>query len=369
MQYRWIFVTFFSWIIICVVFYKLNLGALLIGQQPLPDFDTYYQIAHDVASGQSPYALPYMQTAGPPLVIAPFFLLSWLPLNYARAIFTFVNLFSGIYACFLLVRYLKIARFFVGGVTLFALLLLTFPVRFSLFMGQPGLLLMLLVTIYLTTNNPIYLTYAVGLLTIIKTHFILLLISLWPKNRMAFLLSLVSIISALIIFFPVLKPRYYREFVMKKAINYAVSAQGIPNATDYYNQSLRSTLIRLGVGEWYLFFYPAISIPIIWWLIKTGDKRAGVLSAFILSPIIWQHYFVALYPVVLLTIWPAQRRPKIFALGTLALILMTIDLAFLHRQNLNLLSGILASHYFGGVLILWLLVTIHRKTKLTLKIP
>jgi hypothetical protein len=90
------------------------------------------------------------------------------------------------------------------------------------------------------------------------------------------------------------------------------------------------------------------------YLIKTGDTASGILLSLLLSPIVWQHYLVIVYTIGFLAIYEYWKRGTVPWSVTFACGLILIHLPWLHGQPVERLSGVFASHFYFGVLLLML---------------
>lgn len=334
------------------LFWKIDLISFLRGQEVMWDLDIYYQIAVDVRQGADPYDLPYMETAGPPAVIIPYLPLSFFSLATARSVMVGLSLISAWFSCWLLASHLFKTHRFQWALLLHFLLWLTFLPRYNLNVGQPNLLLMLGVTSLLATTSLPRQSLSVALITLVKTHYLVAWGSLLiqPKTLLVAGLILAGITVASL---PIIKPQFYWKYFTQRASHYLMSAPPIPDL-DYYNQSLRSTLSRLHLAE----FYPLVLLVIlalgIAHLLETGDIQSGLLLSLLVSPIVWQHYLVVAYPIAVLSLdeaWQRNHLPWYLIFGSGLLVL---HLPWLHGQPVALVPGILASHYYWGLLLLWL---------------
>ncbi len=359
------------WMVLCfslvLIFYKLQFLKLVAGQVALADFDIYHQMAIDVIAGTHPYRLSYMQTSGPPLVIAAYLPFSLLPINWARSLITLFNLGAGLISCYLLAQNINLKHKFLITLGLFDLLLLTFPARFSLLMGQPNLIIMLAITFLLTTGKFQTRGLALGLATVMKTHFLISWLSLFNQHKKVLLSALITVSVVGLLTLPVIKPQYYLDYLKERSGFYLRPSVMTQPTTDYYNQSLRSTLNRLGVGQLYIHVWLPLVLGLGIFLIKSGDMETGVVATFLLSPIVWQHYFVTLFPILILLGW--QNRHHRWMIVWLVVIGLTVltQFSFLHTTNLNFYTGLVASHYFMGslalaVLLIWLSAKVRCRT-------
>lgn len=338
-----------------IVLTKAHAWQFLSGQTPLWDFDVYHQTARDVWSGLSPYQVPYMQTAGPPLVIAPYVPLASFSLSLGRSLMTVVNMWAGGMACYLLARSL-VGQWRVELCLLLQLLLwISFPARFSLLLGQPNLVLLLAVTIVLLrkSKQPASIgaaALALASTVIIKTNFVMLWISVLRQQPKLAILAAGGVLSVALLLSPLLKPQFYQEY--RARTPYYTSAAVMLPDVDYYNQSLRSTLGRLGEGTLAPAAFAAVAILGMAYLLSVGDPAQGILLSLLLSPIVWQHYIVVIYPVVVLLAAKLVVRKSWWWLTFLAvcMLLLAVEFPRLHGAPLGDWRSIWASHYFFGLL-------------------
>jgi len=321
------------------------------------DFDNYHRMIRGMFNGQHPYRdqLGYTQTLGPPLVLAVYLPFSVFSLTTARLLMTLTSLFSAFLMCQLLAKDLFKQQKLLVSLLLCLLLFSSFPARFNLLMGQPNLIIALLLTIFLTTKKACLKGGCLALAAVIKTFLGLSIFSLLKKNKKS--LFWFFIILALIIFlsFPLIKPLYYSDFIKERFLRITFLPTR-PNNLDYYNQSIKSTLFRFGIGELYSFLYPALFILGGAYLFLTGNLEAGIILALLFSPVCWQHYFVILFPLMIRAFRKIFPQPKFLGLLGLSFFIFWTEIPWLHQAKVNFINAILASHYFFSALILLFLV-------------
>jgi hypothetical protein len=333
---------------------------LLYGSREFIDFDNYYRMTKDLFAGQHPYRLPYPETLGPPLVFLVFLPLAFLPIAAARSLITFANLFS-----LYLLSYILAGRFFkkqktIATLFLALMLLSTFPARFSILMGQPILVTTLFLTLFLVSDKSWMKGGGLALATIIKTFLGIAAFSFIRKERKALIWFVIILVIITFLSFPVIKPLYYFDFLKERAVG-TFFAPTNPQNLDYYNQSVKSTMFRLGVGELYPYIYPILLFLAIFYLIKTANFLAGVVLSLGLSPVCWQYYFVMLFPVMVVLFKKLFCKPKLLVFLGISYFLLWIEFPWLHKMPVNLVNGILASHYLLSALILLSLVVLEEK--------
>lgn len=349
-----------------VLLIKLNFfTALLSGKTNLLDFDAYFQLVQIVRSGANPYETTLMQTLGPPLVLQYFFPFAILPAAYARGVITFVNILAGYGSCYLLARkYTKqiFASFLIFSTILFS----AFPTRLTIELGQPTLFVLFLLTLALITNKPILAGISVGWAISIKTFLAVTLLSIVKKRRFLFwvLLSLTLLTLASLFF---IKTQWYEYYLREKIFNLVLTNPPI-EGLDYYNQSIRSTLHRLFLGEIYLPLYLIVLLVASIVIINTGNLMLSILLGVLISPVSWQHYFVLFFPIFIYLFKKIPKTIKNVVFLFTALFLWWIEFPGLHLSKHTLLNGILASHYFlSGVILLILLTNFAFNTRARLE--
>lgn len=342
------------------LFYRIKLPEFLMGSVPLFDFDIYWQMARDVMKGMHPYELAYMQTSGPPLVIVPFFIFSFMSLVPARAVMTMITILCVAVSSWLLS--IQISKDTKQRIFAFLLIQfffwLAFPTRFTLLLGQPNSVLVLFVTVLVLYSNKEKLSGVLSALSLIfKTNYVFILFT-QLRSPKKIITSILAVLAIIVISSAWLKPVYYTDYLSQKAEGYIASPQH-NTTTDYYNQSLRSTLNRVGLGNAFQVVWMALLIFSVYQLIKTRDLELGVLTSLLVSPIIWSHYVIVVYPFIILRLiawW--KKRDKVpfwkWLLLLIIAILLTIEIKSLHQAQLTVVTGIIASHYFIGLALLFL---------------
>lgn len=333
-----------------LVFIKIDLGSFLLGKVQLWDFDVYHQTAVDVRGGQHPYKLPYMQTAGPPLVIAPFIPFSFLPLSVARGIMISLSLIAVFATAYNLAGLTTSKHKLLLTTYLNLLLLCLFQPRFNITLGQPNLILMYLVTVVMTTSNSILKGILLGCFTIIKTHYIFTLLTLRSNFKTIFI-TLMTVLIVCIISLPIIKFRFYTDYIFGR-IGEHLTVSHTPTDLDYYNQSSRVSFSRIGMPSLYVLFSVVLLIGGSSYLFWSKDLGSSFLISLLLSPVVWQHYMVVTYPILFMTALAYFKKRKFPIQLALAAFLLCAHLPWLHQQPYTILGGIVASHYFWGVVLL-----------------
>jgi hypothetical protein len=351
-------------LLLCIhffLFYKANLHQYLLGGVPLWDFDVYYQTAQDVLAGANPYQLAYMQTAGPPLVIVPFFIFTLVDLTTARIVFSLISVGSVALTAWLLAKNIFTRDPVIYALCLNALLLILFQTRFNFLLGQPNLLLMAAITYLLTKQKTKLFALLVSLLITFKTHYVLILLALLKKPLRNLTFVSLILLATMLLTLPLVGSHnytYYLQNRLEKHIGEPLLIQDV----GYYNQSLRATLARLGIAEVYLGATLVFFLVGGFYTYSHKDLSLGILLSLLISPVVWQHYMVLTYPIVYITLLAYARKKNLPWHSICASMLLFSHLPWLHEKSVSFTSGMLASHYFFGVVVLFYSrVRLHQK--------
>lgn len=331
---------------------KLNFFIYLItGTQPLHDFDAYYKLSEDVLRDINPYTVSYMRTWGPPLVFIYYLPFQILDLPTARGLASAINIVSGIAICIVLAKNLyrdnKLAAFLI----LFLILFSSFPARFSLEMGQPNLILALIITLVLFVKTINLKSFLLGLLFSLKTYFILTIFSYVKREKRVFYKSILT--AGFIAFFVslIIKPEFY-YYYYKNTLPELLSTGIHITKTDYYNQTYFSTLSRLGVNFPGKEFFAIVTLTGTFLLYLAANFELAVILSLILSIVSWQHYYVVLFPIYIKAFRDSPKNFYDNLFVALLIIFWWIEFPWLHEAYLTLFNGLLASHYFLSALLL-----------------
>lgn len=323
----------------------------LSGKTPLLDFDAYRLLVERAKNGLNPYLSGGMITLGPPPVLFYFLPFSFIGIEAGRSLSTLLNITCGFLLCYLLAKNYYPKRLTIVFPILSAVLFSSFPVRFSVGMGQPGLLISLLIGIVIIKSKENLKSYSLAALLIVKSFFLVSLLPFLLKNRKILIKTLITLAVIILLGFPFLKPEWYSYYFAKEFPG-IFSNRSSPTGLDYYNQSLRSTLFRLGMGSVYEVLFLPLLISTGAFIILTSNFGLSVISAILLSPVSWQHYYVAFFPIFVMLFAGSKKSLKNIFLISFAFLLWWIEFPWLQGAKVNLVNGILASHYFISGLIL-----------------
>jgi hypothetical protein len=328
-------------------------GQFLGGQTWLYDFDNYYRLAGDILRGVNPYSVSYMQTPGPILVILPFVPFTLLPLQTARIAMTGISIAAGYATCGLLAARFwpkrKPKAFFILATILFS----AFSTRFNFITGQSGLIIMLGLTVFLVSKNKWQRGIALAAVIIFKTYLAGAVLGLLRKNIK------IAIITGLILAGVSLATIGVYGYISENIREVFTSTGGSADL-DYYSQTMRASFHRLRLDDIYLPVYMASAAGLLVLAAVTGSWEIGVVVSLILSPVVWQHYMVILFPIFveLWARWAVSPKKKL----TLLIIglWMWAEFKFVHGKPVLFPWTILASQYFLGEIAVLLILLMDR---------
>lgn len=343
-------------------------GGLLIGLRAVfmvitgdsPDFSVFYHATRDLITGSNPYTDSTLFTvfAYPPVTAWTLMPLAVLPYAVAKGAWTVVTLGALIVSAFIAVRlvYPDGTRVWTGAV--FFLLILSFPARFTIGMGQINgfALVLLLSSVWCAVNKKQTLAGILfGLSATAKPQLMLLLplffLTGYAKAGWDGVKTLV--VAAGVSFFA-----YWGTtlFYLNSIVGALAVYQG---AETYYNQGIRAILSRTVAGDTTVFYWISSAILyslVLWMIVK---KHLPIIHAFavllpvmlLIEPLSWQHHYIFLLPSYVLAyrLLAGSARGKVLFILSIALVSYNI-------ARPVLLSGlgfqIILSHVGVGTLLL-----------------
>jgi hypothetical protein len=222
-------------------------------------------------------------------------------------------------------------------------------------MGQPGLVEALLITLIIVKEGSKLKSLILSILVSIKSFFLFSLISFFRKKPKVFFLTLFFLMLLATLSFVFIRPEWFSYYFGSKFTGIISISSGTVNNLDYYNQSLRSTLNRLSLTG----LYPGLEIIslLLFGLIifPRSNFLLSIPVILILSPVSWQHYFVVLFPILVIS-FLSVKKSNLYILLAFSTFLWWIEFPSLHASKVNLINGVIASHYFISALILSIIV-------------
>lgn len=324
---------------------------------PAPDFQVLWLASKDLLTSNNPYLNPYIFTGvGYPVNT----LLFYLPLTIfnsitAQNIFTILSVISMFVSIYLTLKISKIEHSIVlfGIITL--LVLISFPTKFTLGMGQNNFiaLAMLLASFYYYKEKKMLLTgLFLGLVISLKTIFIYFLIFFLLKKqwKVVTYLLIMILLTTLIVYLIRGNFDLYAYYVT----NVLPPLFRFENREIYTNQGLSGFISRLfsdiDTRRILTGFLSMIFVIYNAFVIYTKKNINLVFSLttitlLLIDSLAWQHHFVwLLFPVVILYKYSVNITNKL-------LILLAYILISSNFPNNNLLHD----NVFIGTLILYVL--------------
>ena len=365
-------------LIVSILLFCLSLGQLFYGlsrhiSSPFVDFEVYYRAGRYFLYGLNPYSanFPPMPLNYPPSSLPFFALWSLIPYNFAQLFFTVASYFLFLSAAFLLMRQLKLKRWLI--LVILAFLTQSFPLKFTLVLGQVNLLiLVLLIFAFLLHQKKHPLTgFFWGLASGIKLSPLSLgIYFLYKKDWLTlttgfFTFIFLNLASIYLI------PGTFAYFTDRLPQLLTLS-----QSTDsYYNQSLKIFLQRL-----YLPYPGLLAIFIIGIMLflgirnyrlkrkLSGNKDTRLLNdlffcsrllilSIIAQSVAWQHQFVLTFPAAIAASIHVYRTKNV---PLSLLTLLSALLLGMHFPDLSrpwTANPLLFSHTTLGSILLFLILT------------
>lgn len=336
-----------------------------------PDFHVFYQSAYDVVHAINPYEDRTLPTGfGYPvatsILYVPFLI---VPRSLAQGLFIVGSAVSVpiiVYLCLQLTKRFSWSYFLVFT----SLAFLSFPVKFTLGMGQSNLVAFLLLLLSFFFYKKRMLTMSgifLGLSIVMKPLIAFLLLfflfnKAWKVIVIAIVVAIGFILPTLFIFGTDIYVYYFTQFV-PHLLN--VGGREI-----YYNQGIMGFVARLTDNLMLRKIVPFISsvflISFISFFMLKNKLKENMQFALLLSVLVlidtlaWQHHFVFLiFPYILIATWMLEKR----MFGQLTILVISYILVGLNIKNSSSFSTfpytVFLSHAFYGAVILLCLLFFH----------
>lgn len=318
----------------------------------LLDFDNYLHLLSDIRQGMNPYTVHHMITLGPPLVVLFYIPFSFFSLRVAQILFLLFNVVSGVFGCIFLARMFFPKHSIVTTLVLLNLLFGSFPARFSLLVGQPGLFLFLCLVLLLKTKDIKISALLLSIVISAKTFFLLLIPAYVGKKGWIVILTGIVLGCVLLLSFAVIRPEWY-VYYLTHTLKQTTLGQNNAQSLDYYNQSIKSTFTRLGVENVYPAFFLTFLVVGIIVLFFSQNIEDAIIFSILVSPVVWQHYLVMLFGLYVSVIARTKSWLKFMVLG-ISFLLWSINIPILSSHKPTFIYGIFASHGFVSILLLWI---------------
>lgn len=357
---KWFILTFFLFSL------EVLLRSLFLGFYP--DFSVYYYATKAHIEGLNPYSqglnlfAPFMY---PPTLLPIFYPFVNLSYNLAEKIWVVLSLLLLFPSLFLLSKLFKQKIFSHVSLFLYSLVFLSFPLKFTLGMGQINTFILLLVILFLyfLEKKRLFLSgIFLGLAIAFKLFPLLLIPYLIIRKKGKIVISiLITILSISTYTYFSVKAEIIRDF-FKEVIPIILS----PWNGGYYNQALSGTLVKFFEKGNYHSTQIILSLVLVFvsFFIILQNKTKEVLTIFMEIGLIittsllvnnfsWQHHFLWLIvPFFAMFFYIRKKNLKriyYLVLGISYLLVST------NLRYPSLHPSLVQSHVFFGTLMLWLI--------------
>lgn len=400
-MWRKSFIKYFVAILYLLSFLWLS-KALFLDQYP--DFTTQYFVPKMILSGQNPYSgggALFTSQVYPPTVFFVYLPISFLPIQIASHLFTFLSLVALVLSLYLLSKIFDLKFLGTTNLTIMTLVFMLFPVKFTLGMGQINLfilLIMVLILYFIKKQNEFIAGIFLGLSIVIKLFPLFLPVYLllkfkkgnrglmlpWTRLRLWYrkkqlkddlemldgLLLVVALAGLLIVF--LIPKELYLQFFFETLPSLLNSWK-----TDYYNQALSGfigrsfgtqetgNLLKLGLSL-------VITMTTLFIITKNDDDKFAssalkfgtlITLSLILNNFSWQHHYVW----IIIPFYATFNYLRRIEAGTLSYIILLVSYFFvaINFKYPQQLPVFFQSHVLYGSLILLVLnLYLHYKKQL-----
>lgn len=363
-------------ILLLISFFWLLKVLLLSGYT---DFTGYYYGAQNILNVRNPY-LPdknyFTPQSYPPFTLILFIPFSLLSYTIASKLWVLFSILAVLYIIYLLRKIYNASFFSPVNFLLSSLVFLSFPLKFTLGMGQINILVLFLLTLafYFIRKNKLYYSGIFLAVSFAIKFFPLLLLPYFIirkkwKILAAFTATTIIITGITLLILPPSTILYYFQHILPNLLS---SWKG-----DYYNQALTGLLFRNIASVYWReslrVIIPLILLSINFFIILKARTRTvprenlEISSLLILNVLInnfsWQHHYVFLllpFFVITFTLLNYEKQKFLYIPLIISYALVSINF-----KNPGMLPLLLQSHVFFGVLILWIVsIYILSKNKL-----
>lgn len=329
------------------------------------DFAIYYQAVRDLQHSISMYQDPSIAMKYPMsamVILAP---IAWMPYVVAEKLWTVLSLLAMAGSLWMMVKILpQVTKREWSWIV--ALIVLSFPYKFTLGMGQINFVILacLVGSLYgYLRKSDGWAGILLAIAAWIKiTPLVLLLFYLKKRKYKTIVVALATYLAGWVMAGEIWGYALVKEFVFEVIPSISTLGNEV-----YYNQALTGLLARLGVGDNIAGIINYLSLAVMLgmgYIVTPRDRREpklellsfGMLvTAMILgSGLAWQHYFVWLLIPYLgaYAVWSEQRETKVWMGVALAISYVLVALNIKNPADCQFWHGVALSHVTYGTLIL-----------------
>ena len=324
-----------------------------------PDFSIFYYSTVDFMRGINPYTDIHLYTVYnyPPLTNTLYLPLVLLPYHVSQALFIMLSFISVFIIVYFSMKLSQLKLNFEMYITVVSLVLLSFPTKFTLTLGQINLIILLLITTafyFFKKNKDMHSGIFLGIATLIKIFPCFLILFFIKEKKWKTVFSFIITVGVgigltLLFFSPSLIISYFESVAGNLFL------QG--GEMSYFDQSLNSFLLRLSVAsDVRLLLRIIFTLTSVFLFLIAKNKSLSyfglIFSVLLFLPsFAWFHHYVILIPLLII-LWTTTTQPT----DKLFLIFVCLLTTFHLRAPEAFSSSniFLFSHPFIGAYILWL---------------
>jgi len=361
--------TTFTCLLFGFVFLYTIFSLIKITTSFTPDFSIFYGATRNLIQNENPYTNVSLYSLFPYPPVTAIFYIPFIvfPYAFSQTIFTILSFFCVFGIIFL--TQIMLRKFQLVDFMLFSsVALLSFPVKFTLGMGQINIIafFLILFSFFLFKNHKIFL--AAPLLTIgviLKPIYVFLLIYFFTKADLKFvnifMSSLLLFLVLSFVFFGFEVNAYYLQFITPHFAD-------VDGREVYYNQGIMGFTSRLTEHTLtrkvlaYSFSFIVLIIPLVLKKKNLIDDIAffsSLTAALVLiDPLAWQHHFIILIAPFIYCYYILIRYKNYILLTYLGISYLLVSINIQQPQNFNMLpQKLILSHvFYGGLLLFGVLV-------------
>lgn len=302
----------FAYIFVVVAILQIWWHLMPLIQSGLIDFQVYLTAVRSVEKHTNPYvssntAMSFLYPPGSLFFFLPFGLLDSVVAGTAMSMLSIICFFGSVYLCF---KVFRSTFSIVEWLLVSSLLLQTFPVKFTLAMGQINIIILFFCTASLflySKHMKLFSGISLGIAAVLKIYPLILIPLFILKKEWKLLFSfLFSFLVWNLFFYDYLSSYFF--FNLPQLIS------SVPmSLPSFYDQSVPAFLYRIGFSENIISVLQPLIIGIIlvfsfwktqkWKLIESAVVLLSL--AVILHAPAWQHQLVLVYPLLFL-IYPKK---------------------------------------------------------------
>lgn len=341
-----------------------------------PDFRTYYYGPQVFLLGQNPYrpGEGFTEFLYPPYALLFFMPLSFFPYELAGKLWVALSVVLLFISVLLLNAAVEGRKLFKNTLVIFGLAGLSFPIKFTLGMGQSNVLLLFFVTVaiwFFYKKREYFSGFLLGLAFALKPFPVLLLPYFIFLQRWRFV-TLTVIVFIIVNMFSLL---FMETHIFTDYFSYILPSTALSWKADYYNQALSGFVARLIADEGLRNFirllgtlcFLGLTAFVIWSQRKRKkrlfDIEIGLVVAvsLLINSFSWQHHFVfLLVPFTFLFHRYIKERPDKWQI---LFFLVSFGLVATNLAEPDSYPVLLQSHVFYGTVILWFLLIVRLRKK------